>query len=546
MNNSTTIQNIRLYLISPSAMNPRKTFDEDALKELAENIGKQGLLQPITVRPATTPATLQAGTQLYEIVCGERRYRACSLLRMETIPCIVREMTDEEALDAMITENMQRRDVDPIEEAVAFNLLAGRGQTTKELALRFGKSEKYVRDRMRLSNLIQPLQRMLSKGRVPLAGACLLARLTDEQQKDFLEYVNDEYVEDGELVTGDVKDWLDDYFMVIRHAPFQDGNTLEEAWNPNGKLIRRCERCEFNTACQTCLFADMKTDEPQCTNSECFNRKTEVYYDWFIRQHASRITRNGQSIAAGDMVLIEGDLWNDDDKKRMAELKEKLTLQGYRIFNERQLPRSCWQGNNELKTLLETGKVIECIPLRSMALQRKLDIEYRYLASEVASTSVTNDSHFMVARLCERSASIEANANKKITKRAKEAFDKEAYISRTSQLESWELDIIAAIIFDMVPWTEQDLLIPGTRNTHATYEQVSKFFNERNYSWMRHAIASFVFKECKQSFLCEAARQFSPAASADIKAIRREAQKRIDSINEELHEMGYDENGNNL
>ena len=206
----------------------------------------------------------------------------------------------------------------------------------------------------------------------------------------------------------------------------------------------------------------------------------------------------------------------------------------------------CWSYNSDLKNLLETGKVVECINLRSMATQTKVTVEYRYLESRVASTSVSNDSHLMVARLCERSASIECNANKKITKRAKEAFNTQTYIARTSELEPWELDIMAAIVYDMVPWVDQDLLIPGTRTTHATYQQISKFFNERNYSWMRRAIASFIFKEHKQSFLCEAAGQFSPAASADIKAIRRDADKRIDSINEELREMGYDENGNKL
>ena len=126
------VQNIRIDLISPSPLNPRKTFDEAALEELASNIEKQGLLQPITVRVAKSEemTNLETGdvTPLpytYEIVCGERRFRAVSLLKakedeanvakikahrkksekFQTISCIVREMTDDEAFEAMITEN---------------------------------------------------------------------------------------------------------------------------------------------------------------------------------------------------------------------------------------------------------------------------------------------------------------------------------------------------------------------------------------------------------------------------------------------------------
>ena len=134
------IQKIPLSLVAPSPMNPRKTFDEEELQELADNIEKQGLLQPITVRPikdAKAFAVVNGNADFhpkYEIICGERRFRAFSRLsdkwiregvmdangepdiRFSDIPAIIREMNDDEAFDAMITENLQRKDVDPIEE----------------------------------------------------------------------------------------------------------------------------------------------------------------------------------------------------------------------------------------------------------------------------------------------------------------------------------------------------------------------------------------------------------------------------------------------
>ena len=114
------IQEVSLNKIRPSAMNPRKTFDQEALQELADNIKRQGLLQPITIRPVDELLNTDGTLCHYEVVCGERRYRAVKMNGSKTISCIVREMTDEDAFDAMITENLQRKDVDPMEESFAF------------------------------------------------------------------------------------------------------------------------------------------------------------------------------------------------------------------------------------------------------------------------------------------------------------------------------------------------------------------------------------------------------------------------------------------
>ena len=208
------VQNIRIDLISPSPLNPRKTFDEAALQELAGNIEKQGLLQPITVRVAKSEdvTDLETGDVAaipcsYEIVCGERRFRAVSLLKakedeenvakmkahrkksekFQTIACIVREMTDDEAFDAMITENLQRKDVDPIEEAFAFAQLTEKGRTLEDIALRFGKSTRFVFDRIKLNNLISELKMRVRDGDIPLSGAMILSKLDKEAQMEFHE-----------------------------------------------------------------------------------------------------------------------------------------------------------------------------------------------------------------------------------------------------------------------------------------------------------------------------------------------------------------------
>lgn len=563
MDNLSIIQNIRLFLISPSPMNPRKTFSQDELQELADNIRRQGLLQPITERPTEWYDSVEDGQvvsipEKYEIVCGERRYRACSLNGMETIPCIVREMTDDEALDAMITENLQRKDVDPVEEAEAFNILSGRGQSVADLAARFGRSESYIRDRMRLVSLISPLQKALSGGLLPLRGAYLLSRLSEEDQNAFAEEELDEDIYTSmQLTVDDVTEWLDRKFMNLLRAPFQNGKDLAEEWNPKGKHFRRCQFCECNTSNQGCLFADMNTDEPQCTDEDCYSRKCDFFYNLFIQQYASRITVAGQAIRPGDVAIRAGSVWGAEDTKRLNDLKESMASRGWRVFTEKELPNRLWGSEADRKKALETGEAVEVIELDEMARQhmRPQIVCYR-MASKVATSSPA-DPHFMVARLCERSASIENNARKQITACAKKHFDKDDYILRDDILEEWELDILAAIIFDKIPWTEQNELIDDAKNEHITYQDI-KFMRESQdnlaeannnapkWTWTRRAIASYIMGEHKLSFLVEAASQISATVSAEVSDIRKKARERIDTINEELRDMGYDENGNRL
>ena len=185
------VMNIPVGDVYPSPMNPRKTIDEDALQELADNIRHQGLLQPITIRPKVVDEVEPGSGEVvaipcgYEIVCGERRYRAMHKLNAEdperwpTIAAIVREMNDDEAYEAMITENLQRQDVDPIEEAFAFDQLIKMGKTAEEVALRFGKSVRFVPDRCKLNGLIPELMEAFRDEKMSIAAAMIISKLDE-------------------------------------------------------------------------------------------------------------------------------------------------------------------------------------------------------------------------------------------------------------------------------------------------------------------------------------------------------------------------------
>lgn len=543
------IESILIGLISPSPMNPRKTFNEEALKELADNIRKQGLLQPITVRHKTFKSmTGESGTveNAYEIICGERRYRACKMIdpAME-IPCIVRDMTDDEAFDAMITENLQRRDVDPIEEAVAFKMLQVRGQSTDDIAAKFGKSVRYVQDRIRLGALIDPLRNAVSVGNIPLRGGYLLARLSEEDQNEFLKQEFDNTEEGEDFSVTQIEAWIDTHFMNLRRSPFQDGETINETWNPDGKLIRRCDSCECNTCNHSCLFADMNTEEPKCVNRTCYERKLDVYYDWLIAQDAALILSGKEKPCAGRVALIgdEENLYNEKSKQRFAMLKDKLEAQGYAIFTQKQLPNRVWGDDNEE---CKAGRAIRCIDLEAMARAVRVHPSYRRIpGTDSANTQASS----YPGQLVERSQAIERKLEKEIVSYSKKNFDKDRYLSRTSDLEEWERDVIAAILFDKIDYELHDQLIPGSKYKTVSYEQIQDFRkrHEANRNqWLRKAIASFIQSPYKETFFAEAMCQIDPLAKPFMDGKRREANQRINDINEELRSLGYDEKGNKL
>jgi ParB/RepB/Spo0J family partition protein len=177
---SEQVQQIDVTLIRPGK-NHRREFDPEKLAELADSIGKHGLAQPITVRPV--------GDE-YEIVAGERRYRAISeVLRWENAPCLVREMSDEEAEVIMGIENLQRSDLLPLEEAEVYRRQADAGKTPTEIGRLFGVSATKVKTRLVLYDLAPEYQQMVNKGQLPLGHAVRMAVLDVNRQREAVRWL---------------------------------------------------------------------------------------------------------------------------------------------------------------------------------------------------------------------------------------------------------------------------------------------------------------------------------------------------------------------
>jgi ParB family transcriptional regulator, chromosome partitioning protein len=164
--------------LRPNRLQPRKRFASEDLHDLAESVREKGVLQPILVRPVPGEANA------YEIVAGERRWRAAQMAKLHDVPVVVREMGDSESLEIAIIENVQRADLNAIEEAAAYRELMDRFQYTQEkMAKEVGKSRPHIANTLRLLTLPEPVQAMVRDGRLTAGHARTLIGLSDAETR---------------------------------------------------------------------------------------------------------------------------------------------------------------------------------------------------------------------------------------------------------------------------------------------------------------------------------------------------------------------------
>lgn len=386
------VKSLKLSSVHPSPMNPRKTFDEVALKELSENIRQQGLLQPITVRPI-------ADSTEYEIVCGERRYRAYRRLFEESelnnevpfnpwneIMAIVKKMSDEEAFDAMITENLQRQDVDPMEEAFAFGQLLKKGSSIQDIALRFGKSIRFVQDRIKLNSLIPELMKVLKEDKMPISAAMVISKVDEERQRAYFKQYKDHY---QGFTTATATSFVKAMFLTLRDA----------AWNnaPDfaGGCDITCAQCPHNTANHGCLFYEMKAQDGQCTNTDRYLTKTVAYIEAYLSEISGNLVRVGEPLEKGKTVIainIDG-YAPESVKKLKIAIRDRVSALGYEIVEpDKNFKGKCYYSFDDERTqaFLESG---ECYRVLQLANYNFIRPEYQawYLKKDDQTTNVDSN-----------------------------------------------------------------------------------------------------------------------------------------------------------
>jgi ParB family transcriptional regulator, chromosome partitioning protein len=180
------ILDINLSEIRPNPYQPRKSFDDKTLKELADSIKENGVFQPIIVRKSVNG---------YEIIAGERRYRASKLAKKTTIPAIVRDFSESQMMEVAVLENLQREDLTPLEEAQAYEMLQKNlGLTQEEVSKRMGKSRPYIANYLRLLTLPNKTKHLLQHGELSMGQARTLLGL---KNKDRIDEVAKQVVKEG-------------------------------------------------------------------------------------------------------------------------------------------------------------------------------------------------------------------------------------------------------------------------------------------------------------------------------------------------------------
>ena len=176
--NASEYRELPLAMLTESKTNPRRIFEEKALKEMAETVRGKGVYQPLLVRPLTERS--------FEIVFGARRYRAAQMAEVATVPVRIRNMTDVEVLEAQLIENLQRRDVHPLEEAQGFHALLNLEEpkySIEQIGAKVGKAPAYVATRARLTELIPAVVEAFYAEEIGVGHALLLAKLQPVQQE---------------------------------------------------------------------------------------------------------------------------------------------------------------------------------------------------------------------------------------------------------------------------------------------------------------------------------------------------------------------------
>jgi ParB family transcriptional regulator, chromosome partitioning protein len=185
VSNDETLQEIKIKDLRPNPYQPRKTFLPGAIEELKESILQHGILQPIIVRKSIKG---------YEIVVGERRFRAAKAAGLHVVPAVIRELTDQQMMELALLENLQREDLSPIEEAGAYqSLLDHLHITQEELARRLGKSRPHIANHLRLLSLPDTIQTLISEGKISMGHGRTLLGL---KKKDKLKALADKIMKE--------------------------------------------------------------------------------------------------------------------------------------------------------------------------------------------------------------------------------------------------------------------------------------------------------------------------------------------------------------
>jgi ParB family chromosome partitioning protein len=268
--NVNTITYVPLTDIVVNPRNPRSTFSKTGIEELADSINSFGVLQPILVR-----RVLLKKAKKYEIVAGQRRFLACQSIKTKTMPCIVQDLNDAQAFEASLTENLQRIDITPMDEAICFHsLLQQRGRTIETIAAKFGKSRTHIASRVKLINLTEDFRKVFAAEFIDIRTALEIALLPSDFQEIFFNENFSDWETSGEIYNRSFKETRqviqNKFSSKLSRVTF---SLTDKDLNPEAGA---CSECPSNTANTAFLFTDIQVD-PVCLNAACMKIKNATH-----------------------------------------------------------------------------------------------------------------------------------------------------------------------------------------------------------------------------------------------------------------------------
>ncbi|WP_224030289.1 ParB/RepB/Spo0J family partition protein [Paraburkholderia caribensis] len=268
--------------IRPSPTNPRKRFSEAAQAEMIASVRKHGLLQPMLLRP------WPGEPGLFELVAGERRHRAASVAGLKDVPVLVRDLSDDEVLHIQIVENLQRKDLHPLEEADGYKVLSDRGHTLEQIADEVSQTKTYVAQRLKLCALNASSRKLFFDEKLTAKTALMIARLPTDLQDKAAKTISSGYGGQPMSVTS-ASDYVQREFMLrLDQAPFK---TSDAQLVP---AAGACGPCPKRTGNQSDLFGDVKSKEV-CTDPSCYAKKRDAS----TAQKRAEAEASGRTVIAG-------------------------------------------------------------------------------------------------------------------------------------------------------------------------------------------------------------------------------------------------------
>lgn len=339
--------------IHPSPTNPRKSFPAEEMAEMIDSVTRHGVLQPVLVRPWPV-AYAQGGdtAPLYELVAGERRYRAAKGAGLEGIPAMVRNLSDHEVLEIQIIENLQRKGLHPIEEAEGYALMIQEhGYTADQLAEKIGKSRAYIYGRMKLTALSMPARLAFRDGKLTASTALLIARIPGETlQAKALEAITAGY--EGILSYRAAAEVIQEEFCLY----------LDEASFPQENLLLvpaagACSTCPKRSGTNPELFADIERADV-CTDPDCYQQKSKAWLAYQRKQAEDE----GKTVISGEAAKKIDIAYSHD--KYMPLDRRNYELDGAPTYRDT-------VAQADIETVLiedhRTGKLIEAVERKALA-----------------------------------------------------------------------------------------------------------------------------------------------------------------------------------